>query len=47
MLWKHENAWPFRKPVTANEAADYFSIISRPMDVSTMKKKAKNHRKRY
>ncbi|ESO00416.1 hypothetical protein HELRODRAFT_113267 [Helobdella robusta] len=38
-LMKNDNAWPFLKPVTVKEAPDYFEIINRPMDLSTIKYK--------
>lgn len=41
VLIRHENSWPFRKPVSAAEAADYHMIIKNPMDIQTMKKKSK------
>lgn len=41
-LSRHENAWPFRKPVSVGEASDYYEIIKEPTDIQTMKRKAKN-----
>ncbi|KAH7649008.1 GCN5 like acetylase with bromodomain [Cryptosporidium bovis] len=41
-LSRHENAWPFRKPVSIGEASDYYEIIKEPTDIQTMKRKAKN-----
>ncbi|KAF7458690.1 Histone acetyltransferase GCN5 [Cryptosporidium felis] len=41
-LSRHENAWPFRKPVSVGEASDYYEIIKDPTDIQTMKRKAKN-----
>lgn len=36
LLFRHEAAWPFRAPVTEAIAPGYFSIVSHPMDLSTM-----------
>ncbi|XP_065220955.1 bromodomain adjacent to zinc finger domain protein 1A-like isoform X2 [Planococcus citri] len=35
----HEAAWPFLRPVSRYEAADYFEIVKRPMDFATIKHK--------
>lgn len=36
---KHKHAWPFTKPVSANEVPDYFEVIKRPMDFGKIKSK--------
>uniref|UniRef100_A0A672IPT9 Bromodomain-containing protein 2 n=1 Tax=Salarias fasciatus TaxID=181472 RepID=A0A672IPT9_SALFA len=43
-LWKHEHAWPFQSPVDAEalHLADYYTIITNPMDLGTIKKRLKN-----
>ncbi|KAL7068724.1 putative histone acetyltransferase protein [Cryptosporidium serpentis] len=41
-LSRHENAWPFRKPVSVGEASDYYEIIKEPTDIQTMKRKSRN-----
>jgi len=33
-------AWPFRQPVDTKEVPEYLTIITEPMDLSTMEKKA-------
>ncbi|XP_074045532.1 tyrosine-protein kinase BAZ1B isoform X3 [Macrotis lagotis] len=38
-LIKFRFSWPFREPVTTEEAEDYFEVISHPMDFQTMKNK--------
>ncbi|XP_030041890.1 tyrosine-protein kinase BAZ1B [Microcaecilia unicolor] len=38
-LVKYRFSWPFREPVTTEEAEDYFDIISNPMDFHTMQRK--------
>eukprot|EP00299_Pterocystis_sp_00344_P013868 c6836_g1_i3.p1 GENE.c6836_g1_i3~~c6836_g1_i3.p1 ORF type:complete len:390 (-),score=90.34 c6836_g1_i3:8-1177(-) len=38
----HKYASPFRKPVTKTEAPDYFTVISEPMDLGTIKKMITN-----
>ncbi|XP_030622813.1 tyrosine-protein kinase BAZ1B [Chanos chanos] len=40
-LIKYRYSWPFREPVSAEEAEDYQDIISSPMDFSTMQSKFK------
>ncbi|XP_076591021.1 tyrosine-protein kinase BAZ1B isoform X1 [Chaetodon auriga] len=35
-LMKFRYSWPFREPVSAEEAEDYLDIISHPMDFQTM-----------
>ncbi|KAI5098010.1 tyrosine-protein kinase BAZ1B [Silurus meridionalis] len=41
-LNKFRYSWPFREPVSAEEAEDYQDIISTPMDFSTMQSKFKS-----
>ncbi|XP_036440921.1 tyrosine-protein kinase BAZ1B isoform X3 [Colossoma macropomum] len=41
-LMKFRYSWPFREPVSAEEAEDYHDIISTPMDFSTMQSKFKS-----
>ncbi|XP_060115544.1 tyrosine-protein kinase BAZ1B [Heteronotia binoei] len=38
-LIKYRFSWPFREPVTTEEAEDYFDVISNPMDFQTMQSK--------
>ncbi|XP_066491125.1 tyrosine-protein kinase BAZ1B [Tiliqua scincoides] len=38
-LVKYRFSWPFREPVTTEEAEDYFEVISSPMDFQTMQSK--------
>eukprot|EP01053_Blabericola_migrator_P008394 Blabericola_migrator_1__8393@NODE_436_length_8493_cov_87_644434_g342_i0_p2_GENE_NODE_436_length_8493_cov_87_644434_g342_i0NODE_436_length_8493_cov_87_644434_g342_i0_p2_ORF_typecomplete_len585_score97_40Bromodomain/PF00439_25/6e28Acetyltransf_1/PF00583_25/1_1e04Acetyltransf_1/PF00583_25/1_9e03Acetyltransf_1/PF00583_25/2_6e10Acetyltransf_10/PF13673_7/3_5e03Acetyltransf_10/PF13673_7/1_6e03Acetyltransf_10/PF13673_7/6e10Acetyltransf_7/PF13508_7/4_5e03Acetyltransf_7/PF13508_7/2_8e06Acetyltransf_9/PF13 len=42
LMSRHETSWPFRKPVTKQEAPDYHEHIKHPMDISTIRKNAKN-----
>lgn len=37
-LQNHPNAWPFLRPVNKTEVPDYYTIIERPMDLSTIEK---------
>jgi len=39
MLRTNENSWPFLEPVTEELAPNYFSIIERPIDLSTIQDK--------
>uniref|UniRef100_A0A671LTM0 Tyrosine-protein kinase BAZ1B n=1 Tax=Sinocyclocheilus anshuiensis TaxID=1608454 RepID=A0A671LTM0_9TELE len=41
-LMKYRHSWPFREPVSAEEAEDYGDIISCPMDFTTMQDKFKS-----
>lgn len=36
---RHKSAWPFSKPVSANEVPDYFDVIKKPMDFGKIKSK--------
>ncbi|XP_053131210.1 tyrosine-protein kinase BAZ1B [Hemicordylus capensis] len=38
-LVKYRFSWPFREPVTTEEAEDYFEVIRSPMDFQTMQSK--------
>lgn len=38
-LMKHDDAWPFLRPVSKREVPDYHTIIKHPMDFSTIKSK--------
>ena len=40
-LKAHPASWPFRQPVDLNEVPDYLSVITTPMDLSTMEAKLK------
>nr|XP_027198003.1 homeotic protein female sterile-like [Dermatophagoides pteronyssinus] len=43
-IWKHQFAWPFHEPVNAEklQLPDYHTIIRRPMDLGTIKKRLEN-----
>ncbi|XP_059362086.1 tyrosine-protein kinase BAZ1B-like [Carassius carassius] len=41
-LMKYQHSWPFREPVSAEEAKDYWDIIRCPMDFTTMQDKFKS-----
>ncbi|XP_059549466.1 tyrosine-protein kinase BAZ1B isoform X2 [Myotis daubentonii] len=36
---KYRSSWPFREPVTRDEAEDYYDVITHPMDFQTMQNK--------
>lgn len=38
-LIHHPASWPFRKPVDTSEVPDYLTVITTPMDLSTMSKR--------
>lgn len=38
-LVKYRFSWPFREPVTRDEAEDYYDVIDHPMDFQTMQNK--------
>ncbi|KAJ3936515.1 MAG: Bromodomain-containing protein [Lentinula lateritia] len=42
-LQEHNQAWPFLKPVTAEDVPDYHDIVLKPMDFSTMEHKLDNN----
>ncbi|CAF3552866.1 unnamed protein product [Rotaria sordida] len=42
LLRTNENSWPFLEPVTEELAPNYFSIIEKPMDLSTIQQKITN-----
>ena len=44
-MWKHQHGWPFHLPVDAIKLRlpDYFTIIKRPMDLGTIKKRLDNN----
>jgi histone acetyltransferase len=35
-MQNNTNAWPFQQPVNKDEVADYYDVITHPMDLSTM-----------
>ncbi|XP_030584258.1 bromodomain testis-specific protein isoform X2 [Archocentrus centrarchus] len=43
-LWRHQYSWPFHQPVDAVGLClpDYYTIITNPMDLGTIKKRLKN-----
>ncbi|KAK2835998.1 hypothetical protein Q5P01_016482 [Channa striata] len=43
-LWRHQFSWPFRQPVDAVALClpDYYTIITSPMDLGTIKKRLQN-----
>ncbi|KAJ3733504.1 histone acetyltransferase NGF-1 [Lentinula guzmanii] len=42
-LQEHNQAWPFLKPVSAEDVPDYHDIVKKPMDFSTMEHKLDNN----
>ncbi|XP_061168116.1 bromodomain adjacent to zinc finger domain protein 1A-like isoform X2 [Saccostrea echinata] len=42
-LVKHEDSWPFLKPVSKKLVPDYYDIIAIPMDFSTIRNKLNNY----
>nr|XP_009939488.1 PREDICTED: bromodomain testis-specific protein [Opisthocomus hoazin] len=44
-MWKHNYSWPFHQPVdaVALNLPDYYSIIKKPMDLSTIKKRLEHN----
>ena len=41
-LNEHENAWPFRQPVTQKQAPDYYNVIKEPMWIERIREKLQN-----
>ncbi|XP_039985051.1 bromodomain testis-specific protein isoform X2 [Xiphias gladius] len=43
-LWRHQFSWPFRQPVdaVALHLPDYYTIITNPMDLGTIKRRLQN-----
>lgn len=39
----HASAWPFVAPVNAADVPDYYTVITNPMDLSTMENKLENN----
>ncbi|PWN21625.1 Bromodomain-domain-containing protein [Microstroma glucosiphilum] len=42
-LSNHQSSWPFMLPVNGDEVPDYYSVITSPMDLSTMETKLENN----
>ncbi|NXV94670.1 BRDT protein, partial [Calonectris borealis] len=44
-MWRHSFSWPFHQPVDAAalNLPDYYSIIKKPMDLSTIKKRLEHN----
>ncbi|KAI1351150.1 Bromodomain-containing protein [Xylaria sp. FL0043] len=40
----HKQAWPFLHPVNRDEVADYYNVITSPMDLSTVEEKLEHDR---
>ena len=38
-IQNHASSWPFMEPVNPNEVTDYLSVVTEPMDLSTMEEK--------
>lgn len=36
-------AWPFIDPVRKEDVPDYYDVIKKPVDLSTLRKKIENH----
>ena len=36
-MMKHKDGWPFDRPITKSDAPDYHKIITRPMDLGTVR----------
>jgi histone acetyltransferase len=35
-MQNHQQAWPFLAPVNRDDVADYYEVITEPMDLATM-----------
>ncbi|XP_033905292.2 tyrosine-protein kinase BAZ1B-like isoform X2 [Acipenser ruthenus] len=46
-LVKFRFSWPFREPVSAEEAEDYLEVISNPLDFQSMQRKCTNREYRH
>uniref|UniRef100_A0A8C4VY36 Bromodomain testis-specific protein n=1 Tax=Gopherus evgoodei TaxID=1825980 RepID=A0A8C4VY36_9SAUR len=44
-MWRHNFSWPFHQPVDAAalNLPDYYNIIKKPMDLSTIKKRLEHN----
>ena len=36
-MLKHEDGWPFDRPITKAEAPDYHLCVAKPIDLNTIK----------
>ena len=36
-MWHHASAYPFYRPVDEKQAANYYEVIEKPMDMGTIK----------
>ena len=36
-MMKHKDGWPFDRPITKSDAPDYHKVISKPMDLGTIR----------
>ena len=41
-LFTMQESWPFMKPVNKKNVKDYYDVIQKPMDLSTIAKKVKS-----
>ena len=41
-LYDHENAWPFRQPVSQKQAPDYYAVITDPMCLDKIRENINN-----
>ncbi|XP_067936732.1 tyrosine-protein kinase BAZ1B-like [Watersipora subatra] len=42
-LWAHKSSWPFEYAIDEDEVPDYYSVVSKPMDLTTILKKSENY----